>query len=419
MSIINKELQEIEKTRKTTTIQTPQGDLELGTSFNKHKEKYNRFTAIIFLIIVFAAILLALYHSTSNKHPATRQSPVTTQQPVPPPAATVATAPTAALPPTLTKNAARAATTLKDITLNVENNKTSVNFVLNRETYYYIEHGENPQQLNLLLGNTTYDKTTFPPLNLTHTAIKELSVNKENDNTKIRIETLPDTQVIGLQIYNQPQTALQLTLLNTSTLSPGLIIKTAASPSTRQPSDQEYQEALDALKQKNTSVAIAKLRNTIKTTKDNADAYELLATLLIRSGQLNEATQILDKALHFFPNRPHLNQFKAYILAQQGQQNRALQILVKTPPDINQDPDYYAFVASLYQQQKQFILAAQLYNRLLKIQPDRSMWWMGLGVALESADKKNAAKEAFRHALALGDLPPALQDFLLKKHIKR
>lgn len=443
MSIINKVLQEIDKTRKTTNVAAPHNELELGTAFNKYKNKlFNRFTVVITLIVICALLLLEISQSTAKKH---NNSKITTppfltsnnssatthinvydttihngaQQQTTKPAFT--TTPQATLPTTLLNKSKddTTVTHLGNIELNVEQSKTIVGFILSRETYYYVEHGKDQLQLKIILGNTTYEKEPLP-LNFLHTAIKKMHVYKENANTNIELELLPDTQVIGLQIYNQPQTRLQLILLNTNT-PVGTVAKTTAVLTPQQRATQNYQEALEFLNQNQPDLAINKLRDIIDLPRrgqdqDNTkDIYDLLASLLIDRHDFNGASKVLSKALKIFPQYARFEQLQAYVMAHKGSSAEALELLLQHPPEITQDPGYYAFIASLYQQQEQFILAAQLYNRLLKIQPNNAMWWLGLGVALDSMNKQNAAKEAYRRAFIIGNLPTQVHNFISNK----
>ena len=71
-------------------------------------------------------------------------------------------------------------------------------------------------------------------------------------------------------------------------------------------------------------------------------------------------------------------------------------------------------MAYLYQQQRQYILAAELYNQLVKIDSNHALWWVGLGRALEAAGKKNAAQEAYHHALQ-GSLDMQTRNFVEHK----
>jgi MSHA biogenesis protein MshN len=59
--------------------------------------------------------------------------------------------------------------------------------------------------------------------------------------------------------------------------------------------------------------------------------------------------------------------------------------------------------------------AAALYDQLTKLEPQKPVWWLGLGIALESAGKNNAAQEAYSRASNNSDVLPELKTFLNNK----
>lgn len=402
MSIINKILNEIEKNKEKNTLGKDKPiTLELGSAFYNYKAKlFNVFVVGIILVIILVFALLLIHKNKSNLSAQNSisipEKPATTTKAV------------------LSKTTATNENTseLNSININVNNDKTIVNFVLSRDTYYYVEHGQNQQQLKLILGNTTY--TTEPSVNLTHTAVKNLVVHKMNNNTEIDLDLTTGTQIIGLQLYNQPQTQLQLVLLN-GNIPVATISKTIVPLTPQQRAAQAYQDALDLIELGKTDKAIDKLYNVIASSSADAQAYNLLATLLSKSNRFSEANKVLITASRTFPDDPRFIQLRAYILAQAGQTSQALQLLIKDPPPAQQNPEYYAFIATLYQQLGQFMLAAQIYNQILKMYPDRAQWWLGLGLSLESANKQHAAKEAYLKAASFGNLPPETQSFLTSK----
>ena len=56
-----------------------------------------------------------------------------------------------------------------------------------------------------------------------------------------------------------------------------------------------------------------------------------------------------------------------------------------------------------------------IYNQMTKILPHDSRWWVGLGMSLESAQKVNAALEAYRRASEISNIPPELREFISNK----
>ena len=81
----------------------------------------------------------------------------------------------------------------------------------------------------------------------------------------------------------------------------------------------------------------------------------------------------------------------------------------KISPAITQEPEYYALIASLKQQLGNAAAAEQIYKQLLTIDSSNANWWVGMGLALESQDKKNDALRYYRQANTLGGLSPHLQ----------
>ena len=96
----------------------------------------------------------------------------------------------------------------------------------------------------------------------------------------------------------------------------------------------------------------------------------------------------------------------------EGKVNRALDLLQRVAPPLEQDPEYHALMAALYQRQGQSMLSAKIYEQLLALHPNTAVWWIGLGIALESDGKNNAAKEAYLHASQGAGLNTALNAFI-------
>ena len=81
-------------------------------------------------------------------------------------------------------------------------------------------------------------------------------------------------------------------------------------------------------------------------------------------------------------------------------------------PTIAKDPEYHAFLAGLYEQNGQPLLAARVYNQLVHLVPTQGVWWMGLGISLEQLNKSNEALIAYNSALKTRALNPELQAYV-------
>jgi MSHA biogenesis protein MshN len=123
-----------------------------------------------------------------------------------------------------------------------------------------------------------------------------------------------------------------------------------------------------------------------------------VVSLLLKKGELSQVQQILNKGLEEQPNYVPYIKLKAEMMVQQGQISDALKLLLNYPPDIQEDTDYYAFIAALYQQNGQHRMAKEVYEKLLTLKPNNSTWWMGLGISLENMGDRRQAIEAFQMA---------------------
>lgn len=296
---------------------------------------------------------------------------------------------------------------LQNVTLEQKDNRTILDFILSGATQYYVEHGTE-QQLFITLSNTVLSENL--PVSLEHTFIAALHTKQNNNTIVCSLTLLPGTKVDDLQLVNAPQPHLLLVFSNQQ-LTNTAMTKTVIPTSPEQQASEHYQEIQDLLTQNRVSEAISKLHMFIGEFPDNVEAREVLASLLIKDGQLQKANDILTVGLDKHHGYSPFIKLKGYILAKQNEPTAAIDLLQKYLASTD-DIEYLALLASLYQQQGLFIQSADIYNQLTKIQPQKISWWLGLGLGLESAGKKNAAQEAYQHAYYSSDVPQDLRDFL-------
>ena len=411
MSLINKVLKQIENKHDPGNITTGD-DSTIPPSFSSPtlKTDRNKIILLLSLLVVFFVVVII---STLSKCTKTK-SHATTQITKP---AAVKAIPlkkqlTTSISQTNPKPAQILPIQLVDMSINVINDKTTLTLGLNQTTLYYLEHDDSQKHLTLTLSNTGIQ--TKPALNFTHTAIKTLTTKQVNNNTVINIEVLPETQVIGLQLYSQPKTQLQLVLLNSSTPK-GTVNKIISSQSNEQVAAQEYQKSLDLISENKTDLAINELQQALQKDPKNKKIRETLATIMITDNDLDEASAVLEKGLYLNPYYSKFSELLAYVYIQQGQLNKATSILEQNSPNISTNTNYYGMLANLYQRSGKYMEAARIYDQLTRTEPNNGKWWVGLGVAFESANKKNAALEAYQSAIYTGNLTPEIRGFIEDK----
>jgi len=96
----------------------------------------------------------------------------------------------------------------------------------------------------------------------------------------------------------------------------------------------------------------------------------------------------------------------------EGRINQALTLLKKSPPSLATNPEYYAFIAALYQRLGQLPSAENLYQQLTTLHPEKGVWWLGLGVTQEGLGKSAQALEAYAKAERSQDLDPELRGYV-------
>ena len=404
MSLINKMLNELEKNKQGD--QASQQEALSGINPSVIKQKFTLDKKIIFRIFIFIIIILSistgiawLYRSkTASKSPKINSTIEATN-------AQKNVAATLEQPPLPTIK-------LQNITLEQKDNRTILDFILSAPTQYLVEHSTE-QQLSITLNNTGLSGNL--PVALEKSFIITLDTKQNNNDIISTLTLLPGTKVDELQLIDKPQPHLHLAFSNAQlTNSSMLKVPTPISP--EQQIAERYQDIQDLLAQNKIDEVIHELHLFIGDYPNHLQAREMLVSLLIKEGRLQEANDVLTVGLNKYQSYTPFIKLKAHILIKQNNVSAAITLLQKYITNIDAgDVEYLALLAALHQQQGQFIQAAGLYDQLTKIQPQKTLWWIGLGVALENAGQKNAAREAYQLAYNKSDVPPDLGAFLSDK----
>ena len=406
MSLINKMLNELEKNKKTTN---EPARAEILSSINANLKKNIFFfgkKTLIWLLIVVAVISVCFFaykeatskHNKSAKAIAVPEKIVVAPKPIETPKTIVVTEP---------------AIKLENIVLRSIDSKTIIDFALSAPTAYYVEYSSDQQQLLVTLNNTGLQGNL--PVALENTFIIALNTKQSGTNTICTLTILPGTKVSGLQMFDKPQPQLHLELSNAQ-LTDSKMSKTPVPVSSQQQLEQRYQQVQQLLASNNIREAITQLHLFIADFPESLQARETLVALLIKENDPHRANNVLMVGMNKNPNHAPFIKLKVRILAGQGRVDAAIKLLQSSVSLFTtEDTEYFALLAVLYQEQGQFIKAAKIYNQLTKIEPQKTIWWVGLGMALENAGKKNAAKEAYQRAYNSSETTPDLVAFLAGK----
>jgi tetratricopeptide (TPR) repeat protein len=399
MSLINDVLNELEKNKKSTP---KQHEALAGMVPTIKKQEGETRWKFVYWLIILAIVLSVAWHYRPSfvvnipKTIASLQKNKLLASMAPKPQA-----PIIPQPPKVK---------LQNIVLEQKDNKNVLDFILSEPTQYYIEHNSE-QQFFITLSDTGVSGNL--PISIDNTLITAFNTKQNNNNIVSTITLLPGTKIEVLQLVNTPP-HLHLVLSNPQLIKASLSkIPTLLSP--EEQATESYHEIEQLLMQNKNQAASQKLHIFIGDFPSHNQARLTLVTLLIKEGRLQKADDILMVGLNKYGDYSPFIKLKAHILVKQNRVAAAIELLQNNLANNNDDVEYLALLAALYQQQGAFMPAAELYNQLTRIQPQKASWWLGLGIALESANKRNAAKEAYQRAYDSSDISPELSAFLDNK----
>jgi hypothetical protein len=95
--------------------------------------------------------------------------------------------------------------------------------------------------------------------------------------------------------------------------------------------------------------------------------------------------------------------------------DQVLPYLQRAVPDFMQDPDLLSIAAQSEQKQARHNAAIKFYQQLIHLQPTDARWRAGLAISLDALGNQRDALRLYELALGMGNLPPALANFVQKR----
>ena len=91
------------------------------------------------------------------------------------------------------------------------------------------------------------------------------------------------------------------------------------------------------------------------------------------------------------------------------------QMLRETPQTLHNTVNYLTILAAWQQQSGAFEQAVQSYRRLIKLEPERGSWWLGVGISLERLGRLRESYIAYLEAETCGDLDAPVRRFVQER----
>jgi MSHA biogenesis protein MshN len=175
--------------------------------------------------------------------------------------------------------------------------------------------------------------------------------------------------------------------------------------------ENKYREGVQLIRQSRAEDAEQRLRAALALNPAHVLARESLVALLVEQGRWLEAQVSLEEGLSILPNQISFGFLLARLYVEQGNDSAALQLLERLQPQAGGNPDFLAFVATLYQRAGRHADAVNYFKQVTSVRPVEGRWWVGLGISLEAVDDRDNARAAFQRANAL-PLDPRLAEYV-------
>ena len=183
--------------------------------------------------------------------------------------------------------------------------------------------------------------------------------------------------------------------------------------------ENEYRRALAQLQDGRVSDAMLALQQTLQLDPRHQGARETLVRLLLEAQRPDDAARQLQLSLALDPKQPAQAMMLARLqLDKTNGGAAALDTLMRSVPYAADSGEYQAFLAGVLQREQRYREASEHYQLALQAAPDNSVWWMGLGIALQADNHPAQARQAYERAKGLQTLSPQLQAFVERKLVQ-
>lgn len=205
---------------------------------------------------------------------------------------------------------------------------------------------------------------------------------------------------------------------NEEITTPLRIEKTIRPPTKSEQANQLYQQGYRALQQRQATSSDKAERlwqQALKTDPAHLKSVEGLLALYLSQGRKIEAAELLESGISYHPDNAQFALLRARLLTEQGNTSAAIATLEQATGNAVQQPELFALLAALYQQQRDYNKSIDSYQRALQLQPQQSNWWMGLAISLEGATKNAEAISAYKEAQQRGRLNKESQSYVRQR----
>lgn len=195
----------------------------------------------------------------------------------------------------------------------------------------------------------------------------------------------------------------------------GSLEKRSKPVTAQQQADIEFRKGVSLMQQGHINDALAAYEAALKLDAGHEAARQAMVALLLEGRRMDDAERVLREGVKAIPQQSAFAMMLARIQVERGAPWSALLTLQGSLPYARERADYQAFMAALLQRLEHHKEAVAHYQAALQIAPNSGLWLMGMGLSLESLQRIDEARDAFRRALETRSLNTELQEFVTQR----
>lgn len=189
--------------------------------------------------------------------------------------------------------------------------------------------------------------------------------------------------------------------------------KLSISPNTKWQDQQQSQQANQLVAQGQVDIAIEKLQDFIATAQQPRESVKALLDIFALQERIEAMQALIAQADYLSVVEQQF--YKAKLAVIQQQDMRAIELLEVHLGEAEQDENYRALLAGLYQRTGMHLEAANNYRRLLSVFGDKPAYWLGFALAQDALNQPQLAAQAYIRVNQYADLQPQVRTYVQQR----
>jgi len=185
------------------------------------------------------------------------------------------------------------------------------------------------------------------------------------------------------------------------------------APNIKWQDQQQAQQANQLAAQGQSDVAITKLQQFIATAAQPRESIKTLLDLFAVQENVPAMEALLTQANYL--STVEQNFYAAKIAVIQQLDARAIELLESHLGEAEQNENYRALLAGLYQRTGMNLEAANHYRRLLSVFGDKPAYWLGFALAQDALNQEQVAAQAYQRVNQYADLQPQVRTYVQQR----